>query len=108
MNRFIRKNMELKNEREHRHEQFVLQNYFKIYAPKIITEQEYKVYHDGVLIAKIDLADLTNMVAYRLNGEIHTGKRLMKDEEQRYALEELGWKVIDCDKDSWGWWWLWT
>ena len=107
MNKYITRNMGLRAETEHRHEQFVLQNYFKIYAPKIITEQEYKVYHEGRLIAKIDLADLTNMIAYRLNGEIHTGKRLMKDEEQRYALEELGWKVIDCNYDSFEWNWLW-
>jgi hypothetical protein len=108
MNKFIIKAMQERGETEHKHEQFVLQNYFKIYAPKIITEQEYKVYDNGKLIAKLDLVDLTNKIGYRLNGEIHIGKRLMNDEEQRYTLEELGWKVIDCDKDSWGWWWLWT
>jgi very-short-patch-repair endonuclease len=99
--------MQERGETEYRHEQFVLQNYFKIYAPRIITEQEYKVFHEGILFAKIDLADLTNKIAWRLNGEIHTGKRAMEDEEQKELLERHGWIVLDIPKDSYNWYWLW-
>lgn len=100
-------NMRKKGETAYRHEQFVLQEYFKVYAPKILIEMEYPVLStDGLLLAVIDLADLTNKIAWRLDGGSHT--RPSKDDRQREALELRDWVVIDIKKDSWDWNWLWT
>lgn len=96
-----------KGEKSYRKEQFVLQELFKVYAPKIHTEMEYPIYMGGQLIAKPDLVDLDNKIAYRLNGESHQGLRKIKDENQKLWLETMGWKVTDIEKDSWEWNWLW-
>jgi len=99
--------MREKGETEYRHEQFVLQEYFKVYAPQLRIEMEYPVHStDGLLLAKIDLADLTNKIAWRLDGDSHTNPD--KDDRQKKALELRDWIVIDIKKDSWDWNWLWT
>jgi len=57
---------------------------------------EYTVVKDKRIIAVLDIADLTRKEAFRLNGKIH-GSRILKDEQQKERLIELGWRVIDID-----------
>jgi very-short-patch-repair endonuclease len=98
--------MREKGETEYRHEQFVLQKWLIKLRGPIRIEMEYPIYStDGALIAKIDVACLDEHVAYRINGESHTSPS--RDQRQKEALELRGWKVIDCNKDSFEWKWLW-
>jgi very-short-patch-repair endonuclease len=47
--------------------------------------------------AIVDIVIKPQKIAIRLNGEIHTksASRRKKDENQKIALEEAGWKVVD-------------
>lgn len=83
----------------YRPEQFKLKEYFKVYAPKIEISLEHT---QGPY--KIDLADLTNKIAWELDGGYHNKK---KDEDRDYVLTTWGWKVIRIKEDSWEWNWLW-
>jgi len=96
-----------KGERQYRPEQFKLQELFKVYAPNLHIELEYPIMMGGQCIAVPDLIDLDNKIVYRLNGEAHSGRQLLKDENQRMWLEIMGYKVEDINKDSWTWNWLW-
>lgn len=46
---------------------------------------------------RLDLANIKNMIAIRLNGGYHTGQQKIKDEFQKIALQQAGWVVVDFD-----------
>jgi len=93
--------MRVSGNSKYRPEQFVLKEYFKVYAPSLVIELEYQV---GTY--RIDLADLTNKIAWELDGGYHNRK---KDEDKDYILTTVyGWKVNRVKEDSWEWNWLWN
>jgi len=95
------------NNSSHRKEQFILQALFKEYAPHIKTEMEYPIFStDGALIAKVDFADITNKIAYRLRKaqSYHDSYRQEHyDEVQKERLEARGWTVEEVNEDSYEW-----
>jgi hypothetical protein len=74
-------------------------------------ELEYKVFsNDGGLIAIIDVANVTDMIAYRLRSAFSyhdSSGQTLKDNLQRERLEYRGWRVIDVTQDSEEYSWLW-
>lgn len=105
---YAKKNMRLANNTQFRPEQFKLYNYFKTYAPDVEVQLEYPIHvkYEGQNITRIpDLVDLTNYIAYFLNGEIHSAK---KDNYDKLIIETYTqWKVEHINKDSDEWNWLW-
>lgn len=93
---------------KYRPEQFRLQSFFKIYAPRLHIEMEYVIrfnVENQEYVKIADLADRTNKIAYFLNGESHS---VLRDILNKDLIEKnTEWKVINCDKDSWEWNWLW-
>lgn len=80
----------------------ILENYLKISI-----DSEYPIGHltiDGYPTknAVLDLAIPSKKLAIRLNGGIHKSSKRQKDhdEDQKYALEESGWRVIDFFEDE--------
>lgn len=62
---------------------------------------EYVTEGGKSMVAILDIADLTRKHAFRLNGLIHNSNvQETKDSDQRYYLEQLGWKVIDSEQGS--------
>ena len=103
----LKDRMRQANNTAYRPEQFRLQEFFRKNHPQVHTEMEYTVFStDGLLIAKIDFADLDHKKAYRLDGGSHHNQ--VKDDLQKERLETRGWVVIDCKRDSYEWNWLWN
>lgn len=96
---------------ENRPEQYKLAEYFAKIHPECTIELEYKVFStDGALIAKIDVADVTGKVAYRLRSAFsyHDSRRQeLLGALQKERLEKRGWIVVDITQDS-DWSWLWN
>ena len=104
---YAKSQMRRLNNSAHRKEQFKLQALFKEYAPNLKTEMEYSIFStDGALIAKVDFADLTNKIAYRLRkAQSYHDKysQELYDETQKERLEARGWTVEEVNEDSYEW-----
>lgn len=87
----------------HRPEQLFTRDFLKQLFPNSIIETEYPINNlkiDGKPYRRciLDIAIKDKKWAIRLNGEYHNGKtQTIKDEYQKIALEQAGWKVIDFD-----------
>jgi len=92
--------MRVSGNSKYRPEQFVLKEYFKVYAPNLRIELEVRA---GPYT--IDLADWTNGIAWELDGGYHNP---LKDAKKDEYLNTIGWKVNRIKEDSWEWNWLWN
>lgn len=106
-NYFINKNMGESNNTEYRKEQVKTTKILRKLYPELIITQEYEVNNltlDGTPTnhCVLDIAIPSKKIAIRLMGGIHqiSKSRIRKDEFQMYALEEIGWKVIDMIADE--------
>lgn len=100
-NDFARKNMW---DSSYRPEQMFVRDYLNKKYPNTIIKLEYTVNGltvDGKPYRKciLDIAVPSKKIAIRLNGGYHhiSSRQQTKDEYQKYALEESGWKVLDFD-----------
>lgn len=98
---FIRKNMW---DSGHRPEQLFTRNFLAQLQPTWKIKSEYRISNLTIDGAKarmcvLDIAVPQHKIAIRLNGGYHfsSDKQIGKDEFQREALEQAGWRVIDLD-----------
>src|SRR5437899_11301567 len=101
---YAKRQMRVNHNSENRREQFRLQALFKEYAPNLRVSMEYPIWSlNGRLLARVDFADITNKMAYRLRSSMSyhdTARQHLKDEIQSQNLINMGWKVCDISEDS--------
>ena len=97
----MRSNM---TESEYRKEQIFVRDFLATIHPKWAIKLEYKIRGlklDGKPYRRcvLDIAVQKPKLAIRLNGGYHfsSDRQRTKDEFQKEALEQAGWKVIDFD-----------
>jgi len=100
-NDFMRRNM---SESSYRPEQIFVRDFLATIHPKWVIKSEYKVSGlklDGKPYRRcvLDIAVRKLKLAIRLNGGYHfsSSRQSTKDEFQKEALEQAGWKVLDFD-----------
>lgn len=101
VNSFITKNMV---DTDYRPEQIFARDYIAEKYPDWIQKLEYKMYNltlDDVKYRNciLDIAITNKKIAIRLNGGYHfsSGRQELKDELQKEALKQDGWRVVDFD-----------
>lgn len=101
VNEFMRRNM---SESEYRQEQMFVRDFLVKIHPKWKIKLEHKVSGlklDGKPYRRciLDIAVKDTKLAIRLNGGYHfsSSRQRTKDEFQKEALRQAGWKVIDFD-----------
>ena len=106
-NYFINKNMGEAGNTEYRKEQVKTTHILRNIYPQLQITQEYEVDNltlDGTPTAHcvLDIAIPSKKIAIRLMGGVHQASksRIRKDEFQKEALMESGWKVIDMVADE--------
>lgn len=92
-------------ENQFRPEQIELYKQLRVTRANSDIRMEYTVEYitegGNPMIAILDIADLTRKHAFRLNGAIHnSNNQERKDDDQRYYLEQIGWKVIDSEQGN--------
>lgn len=97
----MRSNM---TESEYRQEQMFVRDFLNTIHPEWVIKLEYRVRElkiDGKPYRQcvLDIAIRKHKIAIRLNGGYHfaSDRQRTKDEFQKEALEQAGWKVIDFD-----------
>lgn len=100
-NDFMRRNM---TESSYRPEQMFVRDFLSTIHPEWVIKSEYKVSGlkvDGkpYRLCILDIAIRKHKIAIRLNGGYHfsSDRQSNKDEFQKEALQQAGWKVIDFD-----------